>query len=211
MVQKIFRENPYMDSCEASVASAEGNEITLDKTVFFAFAGGQQSDSGTIGGFNVEEARAQGKEIFYRLEGSPTLSPGDKAEVKIDMEKRLRIMRLHSAAHIAYFLFAKHMKIGKPIGSNVTSEKSRVDFEHDGSIAEKLLTTQKEMDELISRNVPIKTYPDEKDPDRWWWECGEMRAPCGGTHVKSTGEIGKVVLKRKNIGSGKERIEITLG
>jgi Ser-tRNA(Ala) deacylase AlaX len=211
MVEKIFRENPYLDSCEATIAGVDGNEITLDKTVFFAFAGGQESDSGTIGGFSVLEARAQGKEIFYKLEGSPSLSVGDKVEVKIGMEKRMRIMRLHSAAHIAYFLFAEHTKIEKLIGSNVTSEKSRVDFEHDGSIAEKLLTTQKEMDELVSRKVPIKTYPDEKNPDRWWWECEGMRAPCGGTHVKSTGELGRVILKRKNIGSGKERIEITLG
>lgn len=40
------------------------------------------------------------------------------------------------------------------------------------------------------------------------WVCGEIKMPCGGTHVKSTDEIGKVKLKRKNIGRGKERIEI---
>ncbi len=210
MAEKLFREKPYLSSCEASITSINNGEVTLDRTVFFAFSGGQQSDSGTIGGFKVEDARAQGKEIYYKLGGNPHFSVGDKVQVKIDMEKRLRIMRLHSAAHIAFFLFANHTKIDKLIGSNVTEEKSRVDFEHDGSISEKLITTQQEMDELIRRNVPIQAYPDEKNQDKWWWECESMRAPCGGTHVKSTGELGKIILKRKNIGFGKERIEITI-
>ena len=68
MVEKLFRKDSYLGSCEATVTSSKDGEITLDRTVFFAFAGGQQSDSGTIGGFKVLEARAQGPEIFYKLD-----------------------------------------------------------------------------------------------------------------------------------------------
>ncbi|MDO8656952.1 MAG: alanyl-tRNA editing protein, partial [Nanoarchaeota archaeon] len=46
--------------------------------------------------------------------------------------------------------------------------------------------------------------------DLWWWQCGEWKMPCGGTHPRTTGEIGALTLKRKNIGKGKERIEIFL-
>lgn len=210
MVEKLFRQNPYLGSCEATVLSSNEGQITLGKTVFFAFAGGQASDSGTIGGFKVLEARAEGPEIIYKLEEGANPKEGDRAEVKIDMEKRMKIMRLHSAAHLVYEVFAKHTGIRKLIGSNVNEEKSRFDFESETPISEKLPAIEAESNQLIEENHPIKTYPDENNPDKWWWECMEWKMPCGGTHVHSLGEIGKIKLKRKNLGSGKERIEITL-
>ncbi|RJQ19102.1 alanyl-tRNA editing protein, partial [Candidatus Woesearchaeota archaeon] len=42
------------------------------------------------------------------------------------------------------------------------------------------------------------------------WECADIKMPCSGTHVRNTQEIGTITLKRKNIGKGKERIEILL-
>ena len=210
MVEKLFRKDPYSNSCKATVTSSKNGEIILDNTVFFAFSGGQQSDSGTIGGFKVLEARTDGPEILYKLEESATLKEGDVVEVKIDMEKRKKIMRLHSAAHLVYGIFIKHTGITKLIGSNVTADKSRIDFEYETSLSELLPPVEEESNKLIEQNAEIKTYQDETKPDRWWWECRDMKYPCGGTHLKSLGEIGKIKLKRKNIGSGKERIEITL-
>lgn len=210
MVEKLFRNEPYSGSCKATVTSSKDGEITLDTTVFFAFAGGQQSDSGSIEGFKVLEARADGPEIVYKLEEGANLNEGDTVEVKIDMKKRKKIMRLHSAAHLVYGVFAKRTGITKLIGSNVTEDKSRIDFEYETSLSELLPPIEEESNKLIEQNAEIKTYQDENKPDRWWWECMDMKYPCGGTHVKSLGEIGKIKLKRKNIGAGKERIEITL-
>jgi len=210
MVEKLFRKDPYSDSCEATVTSSKDGEITLDKTIFFAFAGGQQSDSGTIGGFKVLEARTDGPEIYYKLEEGATLKEGDKVQVQIDLEKRRKIMRLHSAAHLVYGVFSKQHESKKLIGSNVTEDKSRIDFEHETSLSELLPPVEEAANKLIEENHPTKTYPDKNKPDRWWWECMNLTYPCGGTHVRSLGEIGKIKLKRKNIGAGKERIEITL-
>lgn len=208
MVEKLFRSDSYLFSCVSKVTSVSDKGITLDRTVFFAFAGGQASDEGTIGGFKVLTATAEGPEIYYKLEGNPSLSVGQEVEVKINGEKRMKIMRLHSAAHLVYEVFAKHTNIRKLIGSNVNEEKSRFDFEMPEPITPLLPKIEEESNSLISQNLPIQTKPDEKNPDRWWWICGEMRMPCGGTHVRSLGEIGKIKLKRKNLGSGKERIEI---
>lgn len=210
MVEKLFRQGPYLSSCEAMVTDMKGDEVSLDRTVFFAFSGGQQSDSGTIGGCPVAEARAQGEEISYKLGCVPSFGVGDRVEVKIDIGKRKRIMRLHSAVHIVFFIFSGHSGVKKLIGSNVTQEKARVDFEYGESVAEVLPQVEEEANELISRDLKISTYADEKNPERWWWECADMKCPCGGTHVRTSSEIGKVRLKRKNIGSGKERIEVTL-
>ena len=210
MVEKLFRINPYLESCEATITSAKEGEFTLDRTVFFAFAGGQQSDSGTIGGFQVKQARAAGPEIYYLLGDSTGLEKGDSVVVVIDIEKRREIMRLHSAAHLVYGIFSEQTGLKKLIGSNVTKDKARIDFENDEPISNLLPPVEKEANDLIEASLPTRTYPDKENPDKWWWECGTWKFPCGGTHTKSLGEIGKIKLKRKNIGAGKERIEITL-
>ncbi len=210
MVEKLFRENSYMEETEAKVTSVNGNIITLNKTIFFAFAGGQASDSGTIEGIPITEARAQGKEIFYTLEKEPDFKEGEVVKIKIDAEKRSRIRRLHSVAHIVYMIFADKTGIKKLIGSNVDERKSRIDYEYPESISPMLPEIEKKVNEFLSKGCEVKTYPDKENPDRWLWECNGVKMPCGGTHVKNTSEIGRIRLKRKNIGAGKERIEILL-
>jgi Ser-tRNA(Ala) deacylase AlaX len=54
----------------------------------------------------------------------------------------------------------------------------------------------------------ISAYADESSQKRYWEVPGFARIPCGGTHLKRTGEVGNIMLKRKNIGKGKERIEV---
>lgn len=211
MTIKLFRQNPYMFHNEATVMSVMGPEVVLDKSIFFAFAGGQESDSGSIGGINVREATVAGENIVYILAEVPKFEEADTVQVVVDKEKRMKIMRLHSAAHIVYAIFKDMTGEQKLIGSNVYSEKSRIDYARDEPLTEVILKLQKKVDEFLSAPHEIKTYPDEKQPDRWWWECEGWKMPCGGTHVKNTSEIGKLVLKRKNLGKGKERIEITLG
>ncbi|MCK4319026.1 alanyl-tRNA editing protein [Candidatus Micrarchaeota archaeon] len=210
MVEKLFREKPYLEETEAKVTSVNGNRITLDKTIFFAFTGGQASDSGIIGGIPVAEAKAQEKEIFYTLEKEQDFKEGDIVKIKIDAEKRSRIRRLHSAAHIVYMIFTDKTGIKKLIGSNVDEKKSRVDYEYPESISPMLIEIEEKVNEFLARGYEIKTYPSKENPDRWVWECNGVKMPCGGTHVRNTFEIGKIRLKRKNIGAGKERIEIML-
>lgn len=210
MTKKLFWDDPYAKECSSIVAGISGKEVRLDRTVFFAFSGGQESDSGTIGGINVIEARKEGDDIVYVLEKEPTFKQGDEVEVKIDWEKRYKIMRLHSAAHIAFHIFSEKTGVKKLIGSNVTHEKARVDFEYHESVAPMLPEIEEKANNVFSQDIEIKTFPDEKKPGRMWWQSGDILYPCGGTHLKSTKEIGKVKLKRKNIGKGKERIEITL-
>ncbi|MFA5412828.1 MAG: alanyl-tRNA editing protein [Candidatus Micrarchaeia archaeon] len=210
-MKKLFWEDPYLKECDAKIESVNGNEVKLSQSVFFAFSGGQESDSGTIGGILVKEARkdADGG-ITYVLESPPTFSPGDEIRVTIDWDKRYRIMKLHTAAHIVWFLFEKKTGVKKLIGSNVTNEKSRIDYEFPESVSSILPELEKEVNELIAEGAEIKTYADTENPERRWWELGEWKCPCGGTHLKDLKEIGALKLKRKNLGKGKERIEIML-
>ena len=82
-VKKVFWENPYLAELEAKVTGVKGNVITLDQTIVFAFSGGQQSDSGTIGGFEIIKANKEGKEIFYTIEANHTLVPVEPLGTKV--------------------------------------------------------------------------------------------------------------------------------
>ena len=207
-MKKLFHDDGYLNECEAEVVSVNNNEVKLDKTVFFGFSGGQMSDSGTINGVNVVEARCEGEEIVYALEKEPEFKAGDKVEVKIDKDKRDRIRRLHSSAHIVYVLFEEKTGIKSLIGSNVTDSKSRIDYSYNESIGPMLGEIEEKVNEVISKGLEVKTF-DEGNGKRLW-TCGEWKCACGGVHVRNTNEIGKIKLKRKNIGAGKERIERSL-
>ncbi len=208
--RRLFWENPYKNECEATVIRTKDNEVVLDQTVFYAFSGGQASDAGTINNILVKEARKAGDEIVYVFESEPGLKEGDKVTIKIDPERRLRLMKLHSASHIIYFIVEEKTGLKKIIGSNVTDDKGRLDYEYPEAISQILPDIENKANEVFNQDGEIKIYPDPADPSKRWWECGSWKVPCGGTHVRNTKEIGNVHLKRKNIGSGKERIEIYL-
>lgn len=215
MVKKIFWENPYQDECKAIVTHIEGNKIKLDQTIFFAFSGGQESDSGSINGINVIEAIKLGDkeniiDIEYTLEKIPNFKVGDEVILKIDLEKRKKLMKLHTIAHIAYYIITEKLGKLKIIGSNITSEKARIDFLYDKPLNDIVTELENKLNQYLLEDHHITRKQDEKLSDLQWWICDEWKMPCGGTHVKSTKEIGKIQLKRKNIGAGKERIEIFL-
>ncbi len=208
--KRLFWDDPYISSCEAVVIKTSDNNVVLDQTVFYAFSGGQASDTGSINQYPVKEARKVGDEITYLLENEPGLKVGDKVTVRIDLEKRLKLMKLHSASHLVYFLVEQKTGLKKIIGSNVTEDKGRLDYEYPEAISSILPEIETMANELFNQDNDIKIFPDPDDPNKRWWECLGWKVPCGGTHVKNTKEIGNVKLKRKNIGSGKERIEIYL-
>ena len=210
-VKKIFWDNPYLTEIEAMVVSVNGSVITLNQTIVFAFSGGQQSDTGTIGGFQIHEAKKDGKEIYYTLEENHNLKPNQQVLVKIDWDKRYRLMRLHFAAELVLEFVYQGYNHPEKIGANITVDKARVDFFWNGNISVIFPEIIKKINLLIDLNMDIVSAFEEKEMERRYWQIdGFAKVPCGGTHLKKTGEIGTISLKRNNLGSGKERIEIYL-
>ena len=210
-VRKIFWENPYLFELDAVVTGVDGDTVTLDSTIAYAFSGGQQSDSGTIGGREILEARKDGLEILYRLGPGRPFEMGERVAVKIDGEKRARIMRLHFAAEIVLVLVNRRFADPEKIGANITAEKARIDFRLPGTMAEIRPEIAAEARRIVEADLAIESaFEDRKDERRFWSIEGFARVPCGGTHPRRTGEVGGIVLKREHLGKGKERIEITL-
>lgn len=210
-VAKIFWEDPYLTELPARVTGVNQAVITVDKTIAFAFSGGQESDRGTVGGYGILKAEKGGKEIFYTLPADHALRIGDDVLITIDWERRYKIMRLHFAAEIILELITRNFGGPDKTGAHIAVDKARIDFAWPGSIAQTFEFLQKESGRIIGADLPVNSeYSDRENEIRYWEIENFARVPCGGTHIKKTGEIGAIALKRNNIGKGRERIEIIL-
>ncbi|QKF66380.1 seryl-tRNA(Ala) deacylase [Arcobacter venerupis] len=209
MSNKLFWENPYQTELHTKIKSIVDNKVELEETIFYAESGGQESDTGTINGFVVEKAEKSAKSIFYTLESDAKFAIGQEVLVKIDWNRRYNLMRLHFAAEVVLELFYKRFTNLEKIGAHISDNKSRIDFELSESVSSLLPEIQAEAQSLIDADFLIESsYSDEKNERRYWKVENFAQVSCGGTHLKRTSEVGKLTLKRKNIGKGKERIEI---
>jgi len=209
MTHKLFWSAPYLHNCETSVASFSGPIVTLSETIFYAFSGGQESDAGTIGGYPVLQARKAGLNIEYELPAQHALRPGDTVTVEIDWARRYSLMRLHFAAELVLELVCRRLPGIRKIGAHIAQDKARIDFAWPESVAPHLPDIAAKAQRLIDCDSEIvSAFSDEGAQRRYWEVAGFARVPCGGTHLRRTGEVGTIALKRKNVGKNKERIEV---
>lgn len=209
MTKKLFWTDPYLVKLDTTVTSVNDDFITTRETIFYAFSGGQESDTGTIGGHTVLEAKKDGREIAYRLSEDHGLKSGDSIDVKIDWARRYKIMKLHFAAELILELTYRKLDGAKKIGAHISVDKARVDFAWAESLKPLLPELTFKAQHLIDQDLEIiSAFSDEKKQLRYWEVPGFAKVACGGTHLRKTGEVGRIQLKRNNIGKGKERIEI---
>ncbi len=209
-MRKVFWEDPYQTSLQTKVKSVAGNKILLEETIAFSFSGGQESDRATLNGLPIISSGIEGPLIYYTLDEGHNLQEGDPVHLEIDWPRRYRLMRLHFAAELILELVTQKYGFEK-IGAHISEDKARIDFMSDQNISGHFDDILRDYNEIIDKDLPIqKGYIDEQTQKRYWEIEGFSRVPCGGTHVRSTAEVGYVSLKRKNIGKGKERIEIIL-
>lgn len=211
MTVKQFWIDPYQTELTTTITHIDGNQIQLSETIFYAESGGQESDTGSIDGHEVVKAEKAGKSIIYTLACAADFHIGQSVLVKIDWPRRYSLMRLHFAAEVVLELFYKALPNLEKMGAHISDTKSRIDFEWPESISSMLPDIQAQAQLLIDADLPIeKGFSDEQAERRYWKLDDFAQVPCGGTHVKSTIELGSIKLKRKNVGKGKERVEIYL-
>ena len=228
---EIFRSDPYLSSSEATVVAVREEGLILDKTVFYPEGGGQPGDIGRIAnnifGADVTNTIKSTDGILHLTDNKlGSISVGDNVEIDIDWERRYSLMRMHTALHILCSIVD-----GAVTGGSVGVQKSRLDFDIPGERPDKESLTQQLM-EIVDRNYPvisswISDQELQENPDlirtmsvKPPTGTGQVRMirigdaidfqPCGGTHVKSTGEIGKIkISKIENKGKQNRRINLT--
>jgi len=224
----------------ATPAAREGDhvEVVLDRTPFYAEAGGQQADTGELRGasFTVRVDDVQSPVPGLRVHrgvvtaGEATLDAAVVAEV--DRVRRGSISRAHTATHLV------HAGVRGALGTSAAQAGSlnapgrlRFDFTSpSGAVAPAALAEiEDEVNSVLQENREVVTYETSMDKAR---DLGAMmlfgekygdrvrvvdmgdysRELCGGTHVGRTGELGMVkVLSEGSIGSGVRRVEALVG
>jgi len=211
--------------------------LILDQTAFYPSGGGQPADMGVIRGQNgqakVSDVRLEKGAVLQIIsEIAGEIREGEQVTGYIDWTRRYQLMRNHTLAHLMAEALRKVTGLPMAIvGSGLDVDKVRLDLAHEGSLGPLLPEIEKVANNMIRENRPVeikmmpraeaekfvelfheslKTLPPQVQNVRIvevkdWHACA-----CGGTHVKSTGEIGAAqVLRRMSKGKGVERIEFT--
>lgn len=206
---RLYMENPYAKEFEAKVMKINGNQVILDKTTFFAESGGQIGDTGYLNNTKVIGTKYdENKEnILHIIEGEPGFREKDKIIGIIDWDRRYKIMKNHAASHIMeYFLFKIFGKL-KLIGTSVNEKHDSSTYIYPEAFdQDKLKEVESLSNEFILKNHEIERWEDPTKSGWWYWKSGEIMMSCGGTHPVNTKEIGKISVKRKSGGTGKEKI-----
>jgi Ser-tRNA(Ala) deacylase AlaX len=209
-MQKIFWENPYQAELNTRVKSIHGDEILFEETIAYSFSGGQESDWATVNNLPVLDSRIDGALIYYRFSSDHGFYPGQSVDMKIDWERRYSLMRLHFAAELILEIITQRYSWEK-VGAHIGAAKARIDFRCPDNIRIHFPEILKEYEAIVLQDLPIeKGFSNEAKGRRYWRIEGFAEVPCGGTHVQSTREVGKVRLKRENPGKGLQRVEIYL-
>ena len=231
MTEELFRADAYARSCEAQIVAVVDGGVCLDRTVFYCTGGGQPGDRGRLltgsAPLEVIDTVRDGGRIVHRLADCAGAPPtGTRAVAELDWARRYRLMRMHSALHLLCAAIARPVT-----GGQVGEQKSRLDFDLEGVavdrdeiartiarwIAEDRPIAHRWIDaaELAARPELVRTMsvrpPIGAGRVRLVEIAGVDLQACGGTHVRSTSEIGALTVgKVENKGRQNRRISLTL-
>jgi misacylated tRNA(Ala) deacylase len=232
-MEQIFREDAYQKSCDATVIAADETGIRLDRTVFYPTGGGQPGDQGVLrlgdGGCEVaivdtRKGETPDEVLHIPKAGAALPAVGTQVTAEIDWPRRHRLMRMHTCLHLLCAVVP-----GEVTGGQIGDGKGRLDFNLPDTKPDKdevtaalnrLIEEDHEVrarwisDQELAANPGLVRTMSVKPPAG----TGSVRVlevadvdlqPCGGTHVRHTGEIGRVVVtKIENKGRQNRRIVI---
>lgn len=236
VTRKLYWEDPYITEFRTTVAGRTEEGILLNETAFYPEGGGQPGDTGTIvcGGvtFNVSNTVKIGDDPLHVLSDPNAVAVGSVVDGKIDWDRRYAHMRFHTAIHIidavVHRLYGNH---GLITGSQIYTDRARVDFSMETLTMEEAGKIVDSANEIISQNHTVRSYfitreeassikdlartaPGRELVERMTSiriveiEGVDLQAD-GGTHVRSTGEVGRIeLLKIENKGRRNKRMII---
>ena len=234
-IEELAGKESYLDRSEGSVLAADDGIVVLDRTVFYARGGGQPGDTGIIrwdgGEVQVTDTVRRDGRLVHVVDAENLPEPGAPVEGIIDWDRRYTIMRTHTALHALSGVVWRDFG-AKVTGGNMEEGTARMDFELDSISTEFGREVERKLNEEL-----VKGYPTEivylardaavKDPDlirtkvnlipEWVAEIrvvdivGLDRQADGGTHVRSTLEVGRIeVVKTESKGKANKRMKIQL-
>jgi misacylated tRNA(Ala) deacylase len=228
----LFLQDAYLAAVDAVVVDVREGAVALDRTVFYATGGGQPHDTGVlrwdVGEAMVVEVRKDGDLLWHRLDGVvPPVGTAVRGEV--EWARRHELMRTHTAMHVLCGVIWNEWRV--PVtGGNMDPLSARMDFELDptpegfGQRVEELVNAELARDlPIVVSTMPrvdavlddalirtkVSLVPESVTELRIVDIVGLDRQADGGTHVRSTAEVGRIrVVKTESKGKGNKRIRI---
>jgi misacylated tRNA(Ala) deacylase len=239
MTDQLCAHDAYLPRCDATVLDARPDGVVLDRTVFYARGGGQPGDTGVLrwAGHEVRvidttKSRDDGAVLHALDPGAPAPEPGTSVTAEIDWERRHMMMRTHTALHaLSGVIFSEYG--ARVTGGNMDDTGiARMDFELESMSQEIGREVEENLNARLAEDVPVvvsflprdealadpdlirtkvSLIPASVDPIRVVDIVGIDKQADGGTHVRSTAEIGRVrVVKTESKGKANKRMRIRL-
>jgi misacylated tRNA(Ala) deacylase len=234
VTEELCATDAYARSCEATVEQVRDGGVVLDRTVFYARSGGQPGDTGILrwngGEVRVVDTVKEGDSLLHQVEGDQP-SAGATVTAEIDWDRRHTLMRTHTALHALSAVVFRDYD-AKVTGGNMEPGVARMDFELETINAEFGREVEDKLNAELAADRPVHVsflprtealadpdlirtkvnlIPESVDPIRVIEIEGLDKQADGGTHVRSTAEVGRVwVAKTENKGKAFKRMRIEL-
>jgi alanyl-tRNA synthetase len=210
----------------------QGKYVVLDRTVFYPRGGGQEPDRGVIGGARVVDVEKYGDVVVHRVEGKAP-GPGSQAACRVDTRRRRRVTQIHTATHILNG--SSRQVLGPWVWQHSAFKEEdygRLDITHFAHLTEKQVQDIEDLaNDIVRRDLAVKSefMPRGSAEQKFGFRLyqggvvptGLLRVvdiggwdieACGGTHTKSTGEVGFIkITKVERVQDGVERLEFVAG
>ena len=230
MTELLYLRDAYLTSFEATVVASRDGAVALDRTAFYPTGGGQPHDKGKLGDLAVTDVRKEGELVWHTVVGAAP-SEGARMHGAIDWERRHRLMRTHTAMHVLCGVIWNEWQV--PVtGGNMEPLSARMDFEFDplpegfAARVEQLVNdaivcdypievsflprSTAVMDEDLIR-TKVSLIPETVQEIRVVDIVGLDKQADGGTHVRSTKEVGTFrVVKTESKGKGNKRLRVEI-
>jgi alanyl-tRNA synthetase len=226
MSERLYYHDSYLRQFEARVVKSEqtarGCEVVLDATAFYPTSGGQPYDLGTMAGTLVQEVIERDDEVVHCLEGSLA---GDQVRCEIDWARRFDHMQQHTGQHVLSQAFVRAAK-RNTVGFHMGADYVTIDLDAEGISPQQISAAEHLANEIIYENRPIavRIVPEAEVPAlrlrKESQRIGPLRvvsvedfdvSACGGTHVRRTGEIGSIVIRKVERVNRQVRVEFACG
>jgi misacylated tRNA(Ala) deacylase len=228
----LYLSDAYLRTFDAVVVEAGDDGVVLDRTAFYVTGGGQPHDTGVLrwdgGEARVTAVRKVDGAVRHAVEGDGP-PPGTRVVGEVDWERRHQLMRTHTALHVLCGVIWNEWGTAVT-GGNMEPLSARMDFEFDplpegfGATVEELVNAELAADRpievtFLDRSVAVEDedlirtkvnmIPESVSEIRVVDIVGLDKQADGGTHVATTGEVGRVrVVKTESKGKGNKRIRI---
>ncbi len=226
----LYLRDAYLKSFDARVIDVRESAVALDRTAMYPTGGGQPHDTGQMNGIHVINVRKENSLVWHTLDGElPNL--GDTVNVTIDWDRRHALMRTHTALHVLCGVIWNEWRV--PVtGGNMEPLSARMDFEFDPLPEGFANTVEQLVNAALAADYPIAVsflprdtavadqdlirtkvnmIPESVSEIRVVDIVGLDKQADGGTHVRSTAEVGRIkVLKTENKGKGNKRIRLEI-